>query len=842
MKFVKLIPSCLFMLFFLTTSPLLAQNTGLVTVSTDIQPVEGKNFSILVTPSNPAQTFSKVVIGYRLPNDEFTETEMRFEKGAWKYLISGEFAVPPRLEYYLVASLDDGSEATYPVSNYRQNPAYLTISPKGLTDAIVVMMGENGSKSAPEDFMIMLSYYSLSDQIDLTSVRLTINGADVTKDASVTADALNYFPATPPKGKQSVSFEAKLKDGTLVGPLTWSVSVVSKEEAKEEEEAEQNYSLAGNVWNEYRYEKTSARTKGTDRANASASGNIHWLTYNINLFKSSEESKKKQAIDRYTLKLGTEYLDLTFGDAYPSFSRLMMNGTRVRGFEANLKSDYINLDVGYGFQQRAIDAEFEGETITLRTIADKDSIETLKGELYQVLSKNAVNTTLRKKTSSGAYDRKLLAVKTSFGSKKQGFNWGLGFLRSLDDTTSNKYGGEAIANLVVSTDAQLRYDNGRFELYGDAALSLENNDIKYTSQQFDSVMRDQLGSAYKTINQIFPLSAGISAPTGTSQILNYSAFLAGMKLNYWNNYFKVEYLRNGTSYHSEGLPFFQKDIQGVKLNDRLRLFQNKLFLTFGYDLLYDNTDGTKDFSEVQYDPVSQDSIGLKKFDGTTARNNIRTGISFFPGGGLPSLSFDYIRLASVNEIPENQVASQNNASNTFQISTNYGFSWMNGYHTTSLSYSLTDKKDLRDEKVYLFQNGYASAQQKVQSVVLAYGTTIGQDLSFNLSYNNSSSEYREVLTNDSTGTKGITGYGYFTTKEQSYNILEGSLGKSFLDNKLQANVRANMTLSDVNQYIFGANAQYYFLKNLFATSDANFILNEGSDADLLFTFRVQYIF
>ncbi len=835
MKFVKLIPSCLFMLFFLTGFPLFAQNTGTITVSTDIQPVEGKNFSILATPSNPAQTFSKVVIGYRLPNDEFTETEMRFEKGAWKYLISGEFAVPPRLEYYLVASLDDGSEATYPVSNYRQNPAYLTISPKGLTDAIVVMMGENGSKSAPEDFMIMLSYYTISDQIDPATVKLVINGTDVTKESSVTTDALNYFPSTPPKGAQSISFEAKLKDGTLVGPLAWSVSVVSKEEAKAEEEAEKNYSFSGNVWNEYRYEKTSARTKATDRANASASGNIHWLTYNINLYKSSEESKYKQTADRYTLKLGSEYLDLTIGDAYPSYSRLMMNGSRVRGLEANLKTNYINLDLAYGFLRRSTETRFEGTEISVLNV-DTLGIAQKESEGYVVVDKGPILSKMKKVSGSrGAYDRELLSAKLSFGSKKEGFNWGFGFLRAEDLVESNKYGDAAIANLVLSTDMQLRYDNGRFELYGDAALALNNTDILAKNETVEDEARKALGSSYDLVNSIIPISANLGAPGKLELLPNYMAFLGGLKLNYWNNYFKTEYIRNGATYKSEGLPFFQNDIQGVKIQDRLRLFQNRLFLTAGYDLLFDNTDGNKDL------PLKDGQTGkITTYDGTTKRNNIRTGVAIFPGASMPSLSFDFIRLTSANEIPETQNASQNNASNTFQIGTNYGFSWLNGYHTVGLAIAITEKKDLRDEQIYLSQYALASTDQSVRSIVFSYGTTIGSDLSANLSYNNSASTYREVTITGTT--EGIAGYGSSKDTEASYNILEGSLGKSFLDNKLQAQARANMTLSDVNQYVFGANAQYYFLKNLFATSDANFILNEGSDADLLFTFRVQYIF
>jgi len=843
MKIVKLIRTALLLSLLLTSAFSFAQNTGTLSVGTDSQPREGKDFSITVTPSNPTITFSKVIIGYRLPNDEYLETEMRFEKGIWKYLVTADYAVPPRLDYFIVATLEDGSESTYPAENYRQNPAYLSISPKGLSESVTVLMGEDGSKTAPEDFMIMISYYTISDQIDVSTVKLIVNGADVTKDASVTVDALNYLPADPPKGKQSVSFEAKLKDGTQVGPINWAVSVVSKDEAKAAEEEEKNYSFSGNVWNEYRYEKFSSGTKSVDRANLSLNGNAHWLTYSANVYKTSEESKKKQTSDRYTVKLGSEYLDLTFGDAYPTFSRLMMNGTRVRGAEVNLKSDWINLDFAYGYLKRATDATFSPNVYMVKDPADplnatlnQDSlqakVDSLLGEKYIKFSTSGGVITFKAVNNGGAFDRKLISSKLSFGSKKQGFNWGLGFLRSLDEVESNKYGANPTGNLVLSTDMQLRYDNGRFELYGDAALSIYNSDLQSVNDTLTKKIKEALPggeSTYNTINGIIPISGGLDAPTSVTTLPNYLTFLVGLKLNYWNNYFKLEYLRNGSSYRSDGLPFFQNDLQGIKLNDRLRLWQNKLFLTFGYDLLFDNTNGNKDKKGV--------------YEGTTSRQNVRSGFSVFPGVGLPSFSFDYFRNSAVNEIPSNLVASQDYASNTFQVGSNYGFSYLSGYHTVGVSVAITEKTDNRDENIYLKQNGFASAGQSVRSVVLSYGTTIGNDLSANLSYNNSASTYKEVIILDTSKKGDPSGtYAKGGDTEKSYNIFEGSLGKGFFDNKLRTQGRINATISDLNQYILGANAQYYFLKNLFATSDFNYILNESADSDLLFTIRVQYVF
>ncbi|MBN8707209.1 MAG: hypothetical protein J0L62_15160 [Bacteroidetes bacterium] len=847
MNFVKLIRTSVLLSSLLLSSFLFAQNTGVISVSTDPQPREGKDFTVVVNSSNPAVTFGKVVFGYRLPNDEFVEKEMQFDKGSWKYIVTSDYSIPPRLEYYVIATLSDASEATYPTDNYRQNPAYFSVSPKGLTDAIAVLMGEEGTKVAPEDFMIMLSYYTISDQIDLGTVKLVINGKDVTTEASVTADALNYLPASTPKGKQSISFEAKLKDGTVVGPLNWNVSVVSKDEALAEEEAEKNYSFAGNVWDEYRYEKFASGTKSINRANVTMNGNVHWLTYNANVYKTSEESKFNQASDRYTLKLGSEYLDLTFGDAYPSYSRLMMNGSRVRGVEGNLKTNYINIDAAYGYLKRATEATFSNTVYMIKDPNDpinasiSDSltklIQEIEGEEYiKISSAGGVLTYKKVSNGGGAFDRELLSVKVSFGSKKEGFNTGFGFLRSADDVESNKYGSNPTANLVLATDMQLRYDNGRFELYGDAAFSLNNSDVSSTNEEITKEIKKNIpggDGTYNFIDNIIPISGGLSAPTSAEQIPKYMAFLAGLKLNYWNNYFKLEYLRNGSTYKSEGLPFFQNDIQGVKLTDRLRLWQNRVFLTFGYDLLTDNTSGDKD---------KKDSNGKLVYDGTTTRNNIRSGFAIFPGVGLPSFSFDFIRGTAKNEIPTNLIASSDYGANTFQLGSNYGFTAFSGYHTVGLSVAVTNKVDNRDEAIYLKQYGFSSADQTVRSIVLSYGTTIGKDLSANFSYNNSNSSYKEVVFLLADSLRGTSGYAKGKDAETSYNILEASLGKSFFDSKMKAQVRANATIGELNQYIFGTNAQYYFMSNLFSTADFNYILNEGEDADLLFTLRLQYVF
>ncbi|NUQ80346.1 MAG: hypothetical protein HUU10_01945 [Bacteroidetes bacterium] len=845
MKISSMIRSAAIFLFLLLAGSLYAQAPAQLTVRTDHSPVEGEGFTIQATSSNPTVTFSKMTIGYRQPNDQYDQKEMQFQNGTWVFAVKSEFSIAPSLDYYIIATTSAGETQYYPNAGYKDAPAQITINPKKIDQNVAFLMGEPGQKMAVEDLMIMLSYYQISEVIDVASIKLTLNGKDITKEATVSADALTWIPeAAPAGGAQAFTFTAKLKNGTAVGPVSWTVQAVSAEEAEEEAQADENITFGGNSWYEFRYESiggvdsASSTTNTINRFNTSLNGSYYWFGYSGNVYVTSEEDEKQQASNRYTMKLTTPYLDLGVGDVYPSFSRLIMNGSRVRGLEVNFKSDYINIDVATGYFNRAVDASFDAKVIEVDA-SDTDSINVLLGEDYFEVRRAGGKAYFQKRLDAGAFDKEVMAAKLSFGSKVDGFNTGLGFLLSKDDTTSNDFGELPTANLVVGYDAQYRKDNGRFELYGDVAMSVYNSDTKAQNPTLKEEIVNQLGqSTYDALNSFFPLSANIQAPASTEigVIMNYFAIQTGLKLNYWNNYFKIEYIRNGASYRSDGLPFYQGDIQGLKLNDRLRLYDNKLFLNLGLDLLSDNLDGeSKNYTD------DNDN----EYDGTTNRRTVRAGFAFFPGAKYPSLSFDYINAANKNELPDFATASTDFTSSTYIIGSNYSFSLANAFHTLGLSYSFTDKVDNRDKAIYLYRYGLGSYQQNSNSIITNYGTNIGDDISLNVSYNFASSTNIETVLSDS-AQAGTINPGQSATfasedeREITFNIIEASAFKSFFNNNVRVGARANMTFSDINQYIFGGSAQYNILPNLIAMSDLSMVLNEGVDNDLLFNFRLQF--
>ncbi len=91
-----------------------------------------------------------------------------------------------------------------------------------------------------------------------------------------------------------------------------------------------------------------------------------------------------------------------------------------------------------------------------------------------------------------------------------------------------------------------------------------------------------------------------------------------LRLNYFDNVLKLSYIFRGNDYMSFGQTYLRKDIRGFNIMDRVRLFENRIFATLGYERLHDNTDSTK--------------------VATTNFTNYNLAVSYVPQPGLPSFT------------------------------------------------------------------------------------------------------------------------------------------------------------------------------------------------------------
>ena len=288
----------------------------------------------------------------------------------------------------------------------------------------------------------------------------------------------------------------------------------------------------------------------------------------------------------------------------------------------------------------------------------------------------------------------------------------------------------------------------------DGLININPEDVKK--------LRDQVSGLF-TVNQyVTPLNP---------QKLPSLAAEAAFSLNYFDNYLKSSYIYRGEQYSSFGQSYVRTDVAGINVLDRLRLFENKFFVSVGYESLQDNLQKIK--------------------RATTTFQTLNTSVSFYPRTNLPSIIVGYTRLNNTNGLspikdPTDSTAylsAINDITNRISTQLSYNFEW-HYRHSISLSFV----NSTRDDK------SHANYDIENSSVTVSSGTRWFDNLSssLNISMNNSKVD--------------TTSFGYVSialganySMMQDKLLLSGSLSPSF---------------GDYIRTSFDASALYYLMPNL----------------------------
>jgi len=467
------------------------------------------------------------------------------------------------------------------------------------------------------------------------------------------------------------------------------------------------------------------------------------------------------------VNLSHDYGAITLGDHYPKYPSLVLNGKRVRGFSGEVNLGFFNIQTSFGEISRDVEGIF---------IQYKD---TLGGNIISVDSVKH-NGYKYAEVEPGTFKRSLLAVRPSFG-KGENFQFGLSFLHVKDETGSIEYGTAPKENLVLGTDLMFGFDNQNILFTTQAAFSLLNNDISQgslTDSQIVSIfgpdglininpedvkkLRDQVSGLF-TVNQyVTPLNP---------QKLPSLAAEAAFSLNYFDNYFKSSYIYRGDQYSSFGQSYVRTDVAGINILDRLRLFENKFFLSLGFENLQDNLQKTK--------------------RATTTFQTLNTSVSFYPRTNLPSIIVGYTRLNNTNGLspvkdPADSTAylsAIDDITNRISTQLSYNFEW---YYRHSVSLSFMNSA--RDDK------SYANYDIENTSVAVTSGTRWFDNFSsnFNISMNSSTVD----------------------TTTFSYVSLSLGANYSMMQDKLLLSGSLSPSFGDYKRTSFDASALYYLMPNL----------------------------
>jgi hypothetical protein len=861
--------------------------------------VEGRALEIRISSPMGAQ-IDRAVIRYRnFGISEYRFIEAQPQGNDFVGTIPDKYVIAPSIDFYVVAVLRDNTQITFPFLTPIQTPASITVRPLPEDPNLVVISPSKEEALRPEDVVISFSYYTISDKISKEKSQLFVDGKDVTKKAIFSENLVTYIPDEPPKpGPLRAEFIARDARGVELGRTStfFKVSAAPKttlDEAKRESQLTYNTQS----WAELRQENVGDTSIFYARANLNAETVYNdWLRVGTNIYVTNEEDSRRQPANRYLFKVNTDYFDVQVGDIFPDYNFYLSNGVRVRGYELSAKLAGMRFATTQGDAAREIIPQFG--TTRVISINEPDSIVQAELDGFILVDSTLTTKTYKQLLSPGAFQRNYFTAVGGFFSKV--FRLELQYLKvkdKIDETRLDARGVRPEESVGFGSSLKIAPVPNVFDLYGDIAVGAFNSDITGGSLSAGQVAQllgkkgqdsvnfvkdlDRFPGGYERLRNLITVNPNLAFPTPLGSA---TAWRAGTTLNNnfgsWGNFIRVEYVRQGANFRSLGLAFYQPDIAGIRINDRLRLLESRLLLSFAYESLSDNLNQQRDI-ETQ--------LG-QTIDGTTSRNLLSLGASVFPGINLPSIRLEYRRQSNVNEIPssyrdsirtDNQTptfvgnrsalgAQIDNVTNTFNFDVQQTFNLKNS-KTLQLGFStvFSNRGENRDLSVLnttydttrntaiLLGNVYFSpfellsitSQQFSSRTISLNGTlTFANSLRINGGISNQSSEFV-------TGVRLDTTLGRVTRREQlvaqTFNSLDAGVGYGFLNNTLRPTARISLTFGDFSRTLIGLSTIYDITPTQNLTADVNFFLVGEKEAngrripsstDIIASVRYQILF
>ena len=665
-------------LFFLNNNLLFGQISNIIS-SVRVSDAKEKTPITVTAELFSADNVSSINLTFKsFGQSEFRKVEMFITGTTATATIPADAVEPPYLDYYLVITMRNGSAQTYPIGVDQGVPALqIAVSSYSQKDKeILVLSPTSGEILTQQEMLISVSFIKASDQVDISKTKIFLSGVDVTSNALFTGDLIvlsgENLPDKVKIGSGLLRVDVYDKDGNLYHSLTRSFRVVSSDFAA----AGIGFMFNGSLRGESRRENFNSQLTRYNNISADITGNYGSWTLNGNVYITDEEKSDLQPYNRYSFSVkSSDWLEMQVGDSYPLFPNLIMDGKRIRGLNGSLNFGAINVQASYGETDRSIEGKLL-EKYTANEVPLGSDIIPINQSKYE-FPFGLVEL--------GTFTRKVLAIRPSFGSGEN-FQFGLSYLHSKDDLGSIEFGARPAENLVLGTDLMFAFDSRNILFTSQAAVSLNNNDITsgtLTDKQIDEIfgsnsnfsinpndvkrVRNLIGN-FITVNQYL-------GPWNPQEFASLAAE-AALSLNYFSNNIRASYIYRGNDFQSFGQSFLRTDVKGINLVDRIRMIDNKLFLSVGYESLQDNLQKTK--------------------IATTTFQTFSLSASLFPRMDFPNITIGYNRLANNNGLSitdkQNGMYAIDDITNRITLQLSYDLSVL-VKHSTSLSFSTSNKED-----------------------------------------------------------------------------------------------------------------------------------------------------
>lgn len=430
-------------IFALLTGVVLAQGGSIVH-----QPVYQHQPSeplVLYAMVSADQEVENVRILFRSEGETgFIERYMELYDDVWRIQITPEYFKGQQFEYFMAADLVNYELLTYPANDPEGAPVQVRLDTPGVTELIpgtagtqvsarvtgvgkgeILIFSPDPESTVPQnEVYIAASLYNV-EAVDPSTIRLRVDGLDVSKQADISVDLVAYSPMTLTPGRHYIQINAKNASGQSIPGKGWYF-IVAGESAKDKR-GSSPITYRGKVNGSYsRDPQGGGNYLDIYKTNASFVGSYNNISLKADVRLTSDEDPYKQPKNRLRINAGVgNWLNLDFGDFSSRHSKYTLDGKRVRGISADLTTGWVNLHVVKGELARSIDG---------RTDTDLAYTGTLITETDELDS--AVTNTIFKLDRKGyTFQRDVFSARLSFGSGRWA-QWGVNVLKAKDNINS----------------------------------------------------------------------------------------------------------------------------------------------------------------------------------------------------------------------------------------------------------------------------------------------------------------------------------------------------------------------------------------------------------------------
>jgi len=766
-----------------------AQVTQDIATVTYSEATSGRSLDISVELQQGQQA-ERVYLRYRVfTRSEYTTLEMNLVNNVATARIPAEDVLAPFIEYYLIVASRDGTlqtsppgEALDPFSTAPAGTFQLPIKDTDRSPGILLLSPDPNERLLSPDVLIAVSLPRVDILMESQSARLLVDGVDVTAEAVLSDVLLVYIPdnfgVSLAPGDHSVEVRLFDASDSLYEEARFTFSVTAP--GIQERPAPPGILYSVDAQLESRHEAVSDVGTWYNRASARLRGSWNNWALVSNFFVTSDESSNRQPQNRYFVGLESSWLQAGYGDSYPVFPSLIMNGKRIRGFNGRVQAGPQVFMVAAGETDRGIDGRllksFPAESLAVEQQRDLTTPYA------------PIDATTWGKFSYGTFERDVLVLRSETRPGKM-WAFGISALKGKDNIESIRFGTRPQENLVVGVDLGGGFDDRRVEFSGQAAFSAFNSDISsgtfsdaYIDTTFESNadeiknVRDILDNFITVNDNLRPLSF---------KELSTIAYEFSLGVNYVHNALKATYLYRGSDYTSFGQTFLRKDIQGVTASDRISLAENQVLLSLGFEHLQDNTSNFK--------------------SATTTFENYSAALSYYPRTDAPTITVGFGRYASDNGLStsgSDSLLSIDDEDYRFYVQCSYTAD-LGAKHTGLLHLSTSDRNDNSPRR---FDVTNTTVDMRV-TTRYAFPLETGVALTFSLN----------TLPGATTG----------NIQENDYTTL--SLNGRYLvwDERLTLEARLTPTFGDFDRTVWEAATSYALLPNMILQMRFSYFDNDG---------------